>query len=362
MKILHVATRANNGGTSEALRASILFERNAGHTSILVTGGSSHDFADYTLPLLRKSINPWFDFLSIVKLVRLIRDIKPDVVHSHESKAGFLVRLISPKKKYVLVHTVHMATFRESGNTFGEICVLRIERFLAKRTHILIFVGLDLQSLYESQNIYAADSDFVLHSRIPLQDFFKSGLVKDKARKFILENLGLEDKARVILIAGLLEKRKRPALVIQSLASHLTQNDFHLVLCGVGNEHTRLEKLAKKLKIQDRVHLMGFRKDLSDWIAGADLLLHASVSEGVPQVLVQAAAARTPVVATRFHDCRELSEVCWASPTGTDIAAKVMSSLLIVQSDFLQDFSFWDQSKIDRVHYSFLETCRSLMH
>ena len=362
MKILHVATRANKGGTSKALRGSIEFEREAGHTSILITGGSTHDFADHTLPFLRRSINPLYDFLSVIALIRLIREIKPDVIHTHESKAGLLVRLISSSKTYILVHTVHMATFKVHRNNFMEICILNIEKFLAKKTHILIFVGQDLKSLYRSRGIKARDSEFVLYSRIPLENFHQAGLKKVEARDTVLKNLNINPDTKIILVAGLLEKRKRPDLTIKSLKSQLKKNNFHLVFCGVGKEQLKLEKLARKFKVQDKVHLIGFREDLPTWLAGADLLLHTSASEGVPQVLVQASAARTRVVATCFHGCSELSEVEWAEATGADLAKRVLGALSNDQSSFLQDFSFWDKAHIDLIHHDFLASCDRLIN
>lgn len=360
MRIIHVATRASGGGTNLALRGVIEFERSLGHDSRLLVGGISHEYADLTVPLLRRELNPLRDLLAGFALRRELVRLSPDIVHSHESKAGLLTRLFLSPRRYLLVHTVHMATFSSIPVTIFEKITIAVERFLARRTHKLVFVGEDLQSIYVKNEIHALSGNFILRSRIDIDEFELWSQSKTDAKIMIRELIGLEPDSKIVISVGLLEKRKRHALIIDLLAPMLRDEEIHLVICGEGNQRAALVRRSAELNVSDKVHLVGYQRELAPWLAGADLVVHASNLEGVSQVLLQAAATNTPAIAAEVAGMSELVDVLWITKSCEGLLRHVNSVLKRNDHSYSQDFSKWDPGEISRRHTDFLQELENL--
>ena len=148
MKVLHVIARMNVGGTARYV-GDLVSAEPAGFESLLATGyvqGSEvEDDCVHGLPIVRipsmgRAINPVRDLRAYLQLRKVIREFKPDIVHSHTFKAGLLARLVPGSHKRI--HTFHGHLFDDqSFSGLQKFGITALERFNASRTDVLVSVG-----------------------------------------------------------------------------------------------------------------------------------------------------------------------------------------------------------------------------
>ncbi|MGQ9926707.1 MAG: glycosyltransferase [Chloroflexaceae bacterium] len=124
-------------------------------------------------------------------------------------------------------------------------------------------------------------------------------------RALLREELGLSADAPVIGSVGRLTYQKGFDVLLQALARPGLEA-AHLLLAGSGEEQERLQALARDLKIHDRIHFAGYRRDVPQWLGALDLYVHPSRFEGTPNILLEAMAAGCPIVATNVDGNGEI--------------------------------------------------------
>ena len=359
MIILHTITRGMGGGTMKSLNKSIIFERSRGHEVWICSGSSQNGDRNHLyIPYLKRNINPYFDLRALFELNRTLNKLKPDVVHSHESKAGFLTRLLYKRfHSIVFVHTVHMATFHSKGNNLIQYFYALLEKFMAKRTDFLVFVSPVLQNIYFTRYIQARGQTKVLRSRVDLELFQNERQRNRENQKYVRFNLGLSSSSKLIISVGLLEKRKRPDLILESLCKTLkTDPHLNLLFLGDGQMRKRLVRKADNYGIAKKVHFMGYVSDVERWLSGANILVLASTFEGFPQIAVQAAAVGLPIVATPLEEYSESGfiEIVPKERAMSSIVSMHLSSNQPEISTKSEEISHWATNVIDREHQEFL--------
>lgn len=115
-------------------------------------------------------------------------------------------------------------------------------------------------------------------------------------RNVTREELGVPKDALFLLSVGEVNENKNHQIVIRALAK-LSRSDVHYAIAGIGGHRERLLALAKKLGVDDRVHLLGFRTDIPALNRAADIFCFPSIREGLGLAAVEAMACKTPVVA-----------------------------------------------------------------
>jgi glycosyltransferase involved in cell wall biosynthesis len=364
MIILHTITRGMGGGTMKSLNKSIIFERSRGHEVWICSGSSQNgDQIHLHIPYLKRNINPYFDLRALFELNRTLDKIKPDVVHSHESKAGFLTRLLYKRfPSIVFVHTVHMATFHSKGNNFNQYLYALLEKLMAKRTDFMAFVSPVLQNIYAARDIQARTQTIVLRSRVDLELFQNERQRNRENQKYVRANLGISSASQLVISVGLLEKRKRPDLILESLCKRLkTDPNLYLLFLGDGQMRKQLMRTAEKNGIAKKVHFMGYVSDVERWLSGANILVLASTFEGFPQIAVQAAAVGLPIVATpleEYSGCGFI-EIVSKERAMSSIVCMHLSSNQPEISTRSEELSYWATNVIDREHQEFLILLRT---
>jgi glycosyltransferase involved in cell wall biosynthesis len=314
LRVLHVATRHRLGGAERNLLYTISRELDRSFDVHVAVGteGLQNDFPPqvhlHLLPDLVREVSPVADRRAVRSLRAVISNHRFDVVHTHQSKAGALGRIAAGRLVPLVVHTVHMASFGPAYGRARSELFFRVERRLAPLTDRFVFVGTDLRRRYLAAGVAPPDRSIVIRSPITnLTSLIElrnlRGQLRDRARFAI----GVPAERQVILMMGALDRRKRQALAIKSLAPLLAAGTTHLVIAGDGPERGHLEQVCSRLRVERSVLFAGFVRDVRPFYAAADVLVQASMLEGVAQTIVQAIAAGVPVVATEVDGMREVA-------------------------------------------------------
>ena len=313
MVVLQVIARMNLGGTSKyILKLSKELEA-IGIKSPIATGyvqnGEIEDPDLKKIKLTRikhlgRKISPINDLKAMIELHKVILQVRPDIVHTHTFKAGFITRvqrnIIEEKlgKKISFLHTFHGHLFDDPQfKGFKAIIISSIEKSLSKKSDCLITVGDNVKKDLESRGIKGKKKTISIPPAvIPLKLLSKESALK----KFKVQN---KNRIRVLWMARVTGV-KNPHKVI-SIAKTMPNVDFYLA--GGGDLLQEIKASAPK-----NLKVLGWQ-DAKNIIPIADIFLSTSENEGIPIALIEAQLAGIPVVAT---DVGSVSEVIINNKTG----------------------------------------------
>ena len=370
MKILHLITRGNGGGTEVSLTSNISYELTLGHEVLLVSS------SDAIANEIFKKKNEKFTFIKLEELSKnsglrqrikayflinsILQSFSPDLLHTHETLAGIFGRLAKRNSHQISVHSVHMSLFCFQISFLHYWLYWPVEKILSKYTDFYIFVGNEIMKQYRSLNLNARVGSFLVPSNINLDKFVIEAQRKEENRTWILDqsNLVVKNDTAILVTVGMLEKRKRQKLIISKLAPLLKSNCV-LMIVGEGESRIELESFCMEIGVSDRVQFVGYSNKVERYIAGADVLVHASTLEGVPQVLLQSVACRTPAVCTRVMGSSELEDIYAIPRSGRKLRRKVEQILQMDSFNFSLDYSKWSSENVEEV-YS--DTLRRIEH
>ena len=252
--------------------------------------------SDPDVPVLRvplvRAPRPKHDLAAYKAVKRLIRDLRPKIVHTHMAKAGAVARLAARSAGDVrTVHTFHGHVLEGYFTPLVERAFIRAERFLAGKTDVLIAVSEEVRdALLEigvgnPERFRVIPLGFELDSLLSIQG--KTGTLRDE--------IGLDPASPLIAVLGRITAIKDHATLLRAVAR---VPNAHLVVLGDGDLRSDTERLAHTLQIADRTHFLGWRLDIENVLADVDVVALTSRNEGTPVSLIEAAAAGRPVVAT----------------------------------------------------------------
>ncbi len=221
------------------------------------------------------------------RLRRLIRRLKPDIVQTWLFAANAYGRAAA---RSCGVRTIIGS--EQCADPWKQWHQLAIDRRLARCSARIVVNGRGVRDFYVGHGI---DRDkFVL-----IENGIAPHRPSSLGREEFLDQLGLPHDAQIVAAIGRLWPQKRVRDVIW--AAELLQNirdDVHVIVVGDGPERRRLERFRDNVQLQGRVHFLGHRDDVAQFIEHVDVLWLASAFEGLPNVIMEAMAAGVPVVAT----------------------------------------------------------------
>jgi len=266
---------------------------------------------DYiTIPQMGRSINPVNDFQAFKQLKRIIKEFKPDVVHTHAAKPGALGRLAASDCGVpAIVHTYHGHVFHSYFNNLKSSFYINTERFLARRSSAIIAISeAQRKELTEDFRIAPPEKFRVIQLGLDLDKFCENQSLK---RAKFREEFGLAEDEIAIGIIGRLVPVKNHDLFLTAVA-HVVNNSTKKIkafIVGDGETRTELENKARTLGLNfssqtDTVHpyplvFTSWRSDVDVINAGLDIVTLTSLNEGTPVSLIEAQAANKPIVSTR---------------------------------------------------------------
>ena len=318
IRVLRVIARLNVGGP--AVHATLLTERldPARYDSLLIAGTEDPREGNYlrlrnrsvpgltVLPELGREIRGWLDLRALLHLVRLMREYRPHIVHTHTAKAGTLGRVAARLARVpVVVHTYHGHVFHGYFSLTKTRSFLAIERWLAKHTDRLLTVSETVRQNLLSLGIGTPERLIVVPLGLDLDRF----LVCESSRGQLRAELGMDPEALLVGIVARLVPIKRHECFLRAAAAVARRYPgCQFLVVGDGERRTELERLVRQLALKGQVHFLGWRQDLERIYADLDLVALTSANEGSPVSLIEAMASGRPVVATRVGGVPDLVE------------------------------------------------------
>jgi glycosyltransferase involved in cell wall biosynthesis len=312
IRVLRVIARLNMGGPT--LNVSYLTkgldERGYDTTLVagrLARGEDSMAFAAEELGIdvvqllaLHRELSPFYDAVSVRRLVEEIRRVRPHIVHTHTAKAGAVGRMAAlmagDAKPPVVVHTFHGHVLRGYFDPVRTEFFRETERFLARHSTRLIAVGPEVQDELVQLGVAPPEKFTVIRLGIDLE----SRVASPEAGKSLRRRFGIPDSRFVVGWIGRMTGIKRVPDVLATFARLVELGvDAQLVLVGDGPERDALEQRSHELGIQRRTLFAGYQRDISRYYDLFDALLLPSANEGTPVVAIESLGAGIPVVATR---------------------------------------------------------------
>lgn len=316
VKVARIISRLNVGGP--ARHCILLGEglRRHGFETVLITGELEEGEADVLpagvattpggvrlvrVPGLRPTIAPQDDLRALLRLVAILRRERPDIVHTHTSKAGALGRLAAALAGVpVVVHTFHGHVLEGYFPRLPSAIIRLAERALARLSTRLVTLSPGLKDeLTLRHQVTGAEKIDVIPLGRDLASFHGA------PRGHLRAEQGIPESAPLVGAVGRFVPIKDVPLLVRAFARVLAnrtsrqQPAAHLVLAGDGPERAAIETTVRACGIDANVHLLGWRTDLASIYADLDLLVVSSKNEGTPLAMIEAFAAGVPVVATR---------------------------------------------------------------
>lgn len=310
IRVVRIIARLNVGGPA---RQAILLTKRLdalGFESTLVTGRVGPDEGDMLPEARRQGVEPVVieglgrapspldDLRALGRLWRLLRRVRPRVVHTHTAKAGTLGRIAAVLAGVpVRIHTFHGHVLHGYFGRVGSALVRATESALARITTRVVAVSEEV-----------AGDLAVRHRAIPRAkiEVVPLGLELDalygaeRRRGELRAELGIAPDAPLLGFVGRLTAVKEPEVLIRAFARIAAAEPRAILLvAGDGDRRSATEAAAARAGLGDRVRFLGWRDDLDRLWADLDLALLTSRNEGTPVALIEAAAAAVPAVATR---------------------------------------------------------------
>jgi glycosyltransferase involved in cell wall biosynthesis len=318
MNIVHIITRLIIGGAQENTLLACREQDRLGHKVTLLAGpplgpeGSLLEAAEglpirtVLVPALRRAVRPWRDLVAYHDLVKNLREIHPDVVHTHSSKAGILGRRAARAAGAAcIVHTIHGLPFDAWQGRLAAWAYRAAERRAARWSHRLVAVCADMADRAAEAGLARRQDIAVVYSAIDPEPFRAAEGERDAVRR----SWGLAPDAFVFLKVARLFHLKGHEFVLPAFAEVARGNpQAVLVLVGEGVLRPALEAEAARLGAADRVRFLGLvsPERVPALLWAADAVVHAGLREGLARVLPQAGLARRPVVAYDVGGAREV--------------------------------------------------------
>lgn len=311
MRIVHVLTRLLRAGSEENTIATCLWQARAGHHVTLIYGREIDPvWSTDTLPGIHlvhlpemvHPIRPLKDLQAVLALRTLYRRLRPDVIHTHQSKAGILGRLAAGAvRKAQVIHGIHIVPFNGVGR-LKQWAYIAAEKMVARRTDLFIAVSKNVARQYVDAGICPAEHARCVYSGMPLEPFIHPKPPLDQAAL-----IGQCGHPPVVLMLAAFEKRKRHIPFLQVFQDVLDRApDARLLLAGTGPHEDAVRQAVKRMGLEDRVVFCGHRPDPAALLAMADTCVLTSEREGLPRVIVQAIAAGCPVVVSDLPGIDEI--------------------------------------------------------
>jgi glycosyltransferase involved in cell wall biosynthesis len=353
MKIVHIITRLILGGAQEntLITCKLLAER--GHDVTLITGpaiGPEGELFDQTknekydvivVPKFIRAICPICDTISYFQIKRLLKRLKPDIVHTHSAKAGILGRFAAYGLKGkrsenvpAIVHTIHGLAFHPYQSSWLNKFYIAVEQSAAARTDFFISVADAMTEQALAAGIGEREKYVTAYSAIEEEAFLKP-LPWEERKSFRLK-YGITEDAIVLVTIARLFMLKGHKYIIES-ARRLSKRFDNAVwlFVGDGNLAGHFKEQVKQLGLADKIKFTGLLppSQIPLVIQSSDILVHCSLREGLARTLPQAMLCAKPAISFDVDGAKEVVN----ENTGRLIEPKNIEQLIKACAELIED-------------------------
>jgi len=318
MRIAHVITRLIVGGAQENTVLSCEGLQALGHDVTLISGpttgpegsivdrarGGAYSFVE--IPDLVRQVSPRRDYAAFRALRTRFRETRPDVVHTHSSKAGVIGRLAAHAAGVpIIVHTIHGMSFNRTQGRWVQAAYATAERYCAERCHAIVSVADAMTAQALAAGIGRPDQYETIRSGMTVADFDPNRISGAAMRA----NWGIASEHFLVGTVARLFVNKGYEQLIEVISAAAPRNEkLRFVWIGDGAHRAAYEAELERRGLRDRVILTGLLKpaEMPGALAAIDMLAHTSQWEGLPRAVVQALLMEKPVVSFAIDGAPEV--------------------------------------------------------
>lgn len=317
LKVLQLITRLDKGGSAENtfLTATGLDKNN--YQVTLMSGpvedagqdrkkeigesGIRHIF----IPELVRNISLINDFIAFLKIYRVLRKEKFDIVHIHTSKAGLLGRLAAKLARTpIIIHTPHGHVFFGYFGSFKTKMFILLEKLASCLTDKIVALTNGEKEDYLAYKVARKEKLAVISSGVDLNRYKEPS---SEEKKNFKKELGVLENSLVVGTVGRLVPVKGPESLIEASKIIVSKYpDTYFLFVGDGPLRQSLEMKAIQIGVKKNIIFLGWRDDVSKIISIFDIFVLPSLNEGMGRVLVEAMALQKPIVASRVGGIPDL--------------------------------------------------------
>jgi glycosyltransferase involved in cell wall biosynthesis len=319
VRIVHIITRLILGGAQENTLLTVEQQHHRHRDQVtLVTGppigpeGSLLERAQNQgldvrlVDEMRRAIHPWRDWITYRRLVALLHELKPDVVHTHSSKAGILGRAAAVKIGVpVIVHTIHGPPFHRYERWWRNRLYIAAEHWAARRTTAFICVSDAMTDQFVAAGVAPREKFTTIYSGMEVEPFLNPKRSRDEVRR----ELGYSDSDVVIgKIARLFQLKGHDDVIAAARSVVRDCPAARFLFVGDGIWRQRLVDRIAAAGLTKHFHFTGLVSSdrVPELVHAMDIVVHCSLREGLARALPQALIAGKPVVSYDVDGAREV--------------------------------------------------------
>lgn len=307
LRALVVVTRGEAGGAQvhvlelvRGLRGEVDFTVALGEEGFLADALAAEGVAVRLVPDLQRSVALGADLRAVRALVELCRRVRPDLVHTHSTKAGLLGRAAARVVGVPALHTAHAWSFSDGLAWSRKAVAVPVEALAGRVTARFIVVS---------------EADGAIARRYRVASPAQLRVVHNGVADVACRSRPAAGDPPVVVMVARLASPKDPQLLLEALAA--VRTPWRLRLVGDGPDRAAVEGRVRALGLTDRVVLEGTRDDVPEILAQSHVFALVSRQEGLPLSILEAMRAGLPVVASDVGGVREAVQ---AGVTGALVA------------------------------------------
>lgn len=309
IRVLHLITKFEFGGAQQNTLYTVS-HLNTNIFEVLLASGKS-GYLDkevsrlpghvkiHWLRFLGRTINPFGDLFSFIEILRLLFKTKPDIVHTHSSKAGILGRWAGfLTRTPIIIHTFHGFGFHEFQPKILKLFLINLEKLTAAITTQLIYVSQENKQYAESYKIRAKNPGVLIRSGI---SFEKIKSLPEETRELKRKELYIDPNQTIVVSIGNLKKQKNPKDFIE-LARRLERRFPKALFLFIGGG----DDPSPFYDAPDNLRYLDWREDALAILKASDIFVLTSLWEGLPRSAVEALCSGLPICAYATDGIREI--------------------------------------------------------
>ena len=309
--MFHVITKLELGGAQKVTLMTLERLPRDSYQIGLVTGPegllteraeSISDLELFRIPSLSRNIHPVRDARALRDLYLLFRRERPDIVHTHSSKAGILGRWAARLAGVpIIYHTAHGFGFNEDQRPLRKNFFIWLERCTIRITTQMVVVSQSNERTAQAHQILSGKEAILCRDAISLDEFLSPGPRGQKRSAW-----GVPEGKAVVGMVACLKPQKCPSDFVNVAARILhTRDDVHFVMVGDGELRSEVEDRIRRHGIEKHISLLGWQRDMPEVYRNLDIVVLTSLWEGLPCVFSEAMASELPIVATNVDGAAE---------------------------------------------------------